>query len=90
MNHRIVLLQWNICWATPTDKYHLPTGELPQNYTSRMLEQYKQAPHRVMNWTVHWHLIINIIIIIIIIINTGLCIYLWRSPSPALAHVGSK
>ena len=29
MNHRIVLLEWNFCWATPTDKYHVPTGELP-------------------------------------------------------------
>ena len=55
MNHCVVLLQWNFCWATPTDKYHVPTGELRQNYTSRMLEQYKQAPRRVMNWTVHWH-----------------------------------
>ena len=87
MNHCVVLLQWNFCWATPTDKYHVPTGELRQNYISRMLEQYKQAPRRVMNWTVHWHLII---IIIIIDIGLYIILYPWRSPFPALAHVGSK
>ena len=54
----MVLQQWKLCWATPSDIY-----QLPQN--SRMLEQYNQAPRKVKNRK-------NIIIIIIIINNKSL------------------
>ena len=72
INHHMVLQQWKLCWATPSDIY-----QLPQNYTSRMLEQYNQARRKVKNRKK---------ILLLLLLNTKVYTYTREDPLPLPRH----